>query len=827
MTTQHPDSTARDDLRRPLAAPWAFRCGLFAALAVLALSAATAAQGRRPAQHRPQVRATVAKIDVQVRERAATVELVQTLHNDGRRPAEATWMLPLPADASVDRFQMVVGGEVLEGEVLKAGQAREIYERIVRQRRDPGLLEYIDQGMLRARVFPIPPQGDVEVRVRYRQLLDRTGSLSRFTFPLRALGVGGRPAERVGFQFELESQTAIKTIYSPIDGLDVIREGDHSAKASLELTGQRPSRDLDLFFGVDDKAFGLDLLAHRDGDKGHFLMMLTPQNDWPDREGTTRVIQFVLDTSGSMKGKKIEQAKNALRRFVDSLRPGDRFDIVTFSTAANSFFGGPVKAEPKTLDEARKRIDKISARGGTNIEEALQVAFSKTLPSDLIGNDAALPIVVFLTDGLPTVGVTGIDPLMLQASESNTHDARFFTFGVGFDVNTRLLDDLALTNRGDSSYVRPDEDIEIQTSALFDKISHPVLTDLEIHFDGVQVSALEPRRLRDLFKGSSLNLLGAYEGSGPHAIRVCGKVQGQPREFVYEATFPARSTEHDYVPVLWAKRRVAFLLEAIRSNGSNQELVDEIKQLSKEYGLVTPFTSSLILEDEMQLADQLGIQTRRRRPAGDTLSESDEFFRGAGPSTGERAVTASERLRRLKEAKSGAGRERDRKIYRGPGDNAPPNPGGGGMRGRPQTAGAPRTPGATGPSSPSPSGPTTRGGVPAVVGNRPQGEGTPAAERIGKRTFVLVGEVWVDRSYDKEKKLPRKEVVAFSKEYFALLKSNPELKRIFALGKRVIVVLDGTVYALVEKKTEPIPEAGKESKKTDAKPATQPGKTGG
>jgi len=260
----------------------------------------------------------------------------------------------------------------------------------------------------------------------------------------------------------------------------------------------------------------------------------------------------------------------------------------------------------------RSTMGVLTATGGTNIEDALGrgLVFDEDEPE-------RVPIVVFLTDGIPTVGNTRPADLLALARERNVGKARIFVFGVGADVNTHLLDTLAAESGGTRDYVREDENIEVKTSALFAKLSHPVMTDLELAVEGVRLTRVVPAVLPDLFRGSRIQVVGRYVGSGPQAIRLKGSVRGEPHEYVYEGAFAARPVaEHEFVPSLWAERRVGVLLDAIRLNGHAPELVDEVRRLGTEYHIVTPYTSHLIVEEGLRVAS--GPGSGRHRGPGDT-----------------------------------------------------------------------------------------------------------------------------------------------------------------------------------------------------------------
>ncbi len=717
---------------------------------------------RRPA---PQpVTTENVRVTARIVDGVATTRIEQTLRNPGRRAAEADWVLPLPHGAIADHFTITMNGEVVASEILDAPKARKIYEDIVRRRRDPGLLEYYGQGCLRARVFPVPPSGTVDVVVQYRQVVPANANLREWAFPLRA--VTGLTGAKLSLDVRVESRQPLKTAYSPLPSIDVVRSGDHEIRASLELpAGSIPDRDLQLFYSTHESAFGLDLLTHRLGDDGYMLAMISPKHEWPEPKNVMRVVQFVIDTSGSMKGKKIKQAQSALRFFVQSLRSTDRFNIIPFSTEARPFFAGPVGADEDNLKKALEKIAAIQAVGGTNIEEAMTSAMLADLPK-FDTTRTVVPITVFLTDGQPTIGLTDPDQLTKKIATANSDKERIFVFGVGNDVNTRLLDNIAEDSRGDRDYVREDENIEVKTSALFTKLSHPVMTNLALSIDGVEIADRAPKHLPDLFKGSHLLVLARYRGKGQRAIRLRGTVDGVRQELVFEGNFDGRQS-HDFVPGLWAERRVAVLLEAIRLNGKSKELTDEVRRLGKQFGIVTPYTSHLIVEEGQRVANARGLRRREGRhiaSAGEADRVADELRKkGAGVSLD------SGRLGRRLEQVDREATEAERALD--------------------DIAVAPSTGATAVRRSVRLKAMKDRAGVRGFAGDDSAVGLT--SQRLGSRTFHLVGGAWVDQAFTEAMRGKERRIPAFSDEYFALLRANPDLATCFAFSARLVVVLAG------------------------------------
>jgi Ca-activated chloride channel family protein len=704
------------------------------------------------------VRATSLRLRVAIHDGVATTEIDEVLRNDGAADAEAVWLLPLPAQAIPDGFTMTVGDKELAGEVLDATRARAVYEDIVRRRRDPGLLEYFGDACLRARVFPIPPKGDVVVKVRFRHVLPQHGGMYEWRFPLRAFATSGHAPERVSIDFQLATTTALRNVLSPVAGLQVILQGDRKAHLSAEMKGtDQNTRDLQVLYSLSDAAFGLNALTYkRAGEDGYFCLLVAPKRQ-ADAPAAPRCVQLVLDTSGSMSGRKMEQAKNAVRFFVKSLAAHDHFNVVPFATEAEPFFFAPVPATPEHIASALGKIEGLQARGGTNIEDALRRALAAPSMSSSAGTGgkAALPIVVFVTDGEPTVGQTDRERLLAAARELNAHKARLFVFGVGDTVDTKLLDRLADDNGGARDYVREDEDIEVKTSDLFAKLSHPALTDLTVHIDGVTTHSVHPQRLPDLFVGSQLMVLGRYTGSGQANVRLRGALAGSPQEFSYDAHFTAGDTSDDFVPALWAQKKIAQLLDAIRLNGQRPELLDEVRRLAQEFGIVTPFTSHLIVEESVRL----GAAPRDGRLPG-AASSGPNTPGPSGPATGSMPFDPSSRLAQLGAKASGERAVADSlEIKKLEGESA--------GAGRDDAKDRAR-----------------------------QAQEAPT-RRAGSRTFYRVGERWVDRACPADWNKRAQRVVAFSREYFDLLAKDPELKAALALGSRIVLSVGEQVLEIV------------------------------
>ncbi len=558
------------------------------------------------------------RVDTQIENQVATTRVVQEFRNSTGRDLECTYIFPVPKTAAIRDFAMYIGGKRMKGELLEADKARRVYEEIVRRAKDPGLLEYMDGNLLRMRIYPVPARGAQKVELEYTHLVPADDGLSEYVFPLRIGEKASKTLEDFTVTVRIRSATPIKNVYSPTHEVGVARRGDLEAVAGMETKGALLDRDFQLFWTVSKKDFGLSLMTYRPdpGKAGMFLMLIAPKSEINAAGRVPRDVVFVLDTSGSMKKRagtdKIGQAKRALKFCIGKLRPEDRFAVIQFSTLAQSFAKGWTVASEGGRKKAREWINAFEATGGTNFSEALTQVFA--LPFDK--NRPAT--VLLVTDGRPTVDVTDIEALAKLVKDSNKPQLRVFTFGVGDDVNTRLLDRMSGDTGALTEYVRPGEAIDAVITRLFSKMSHPVLTGLEIEVPGVKITETYPRELPDLFRGSQVVLVGSYIGDGDSVIRLKGRVGKKREEFVYEGTFPKNCKERSFIASLWAHRKIGYLLDQIRLHGENKELEDEVVRLSLAHGIETPYTSYLVLESAEQYK-QYGIAAStalRREGAG-------------------------------------------------------------------------------------------------------------------------------------------------------------------------------------------------------------------
>jgi len=672
------------------------------------------------------------RIDTKIVSQVATTHVEQVFRNDTDATLEGTYLFPIPESASIAEFAIWDGDRRLVGEVRSREEARRIYDEIVRRMRDPGLLEYAGRDLFQASIYPIPPHSDKKLEITYTQVVRAESGTVAYRYPL---GTGRQLAEigSVSGRIDLESKDPLRNVYSPTHAIEVKHNSERRAVISFENDSSKEPQDFQLFYTISKEDFGLTLLTHREAGKdGYFLLMISPKDDWSEQEYSAKDVCFVVDTSGSMAAEgKIEKARGALLYGISILRPQDRFNVISFAGEEHLMETGLIAAD----DQGRKRgeafVKALRPVGGTNINQSLVVALHQFEESN------RPKILVFLTDGLPTVGETNITRIADNVRAARKAGMRLFTFGVGYDVNTSLLDKLASENGGVADYVEPKEDLEVKVSNFFAKVNYPVLTDLQLDMAGVETELVYPRGIPDVFRGSQVTLIGRYHNAISMdyvRLKLSGKVGGAMRNYFYDnLRFPLREETNDYLPRLWATRRVGWLMEQIRTNGEQQELRDEIVDLGTRYGIVTPYTSYLAVESPGPSQNVIGLPMSRPGVGGGLTSRPAPMAADAKVATGEGAVRASKRAREQQETVT-------------------------------------------------------------IANDKP----SSAVRQVAGKTFYLRDGVWTDSEFKSDSRLPEKVLRFGSDEYFALIKEKPGLSAFFALGERVLVIFEGRVYKVNE-----------------------------
>ena len=533
-------------------------------------------------------------VTVKIKDQLAVTHVDQVFYNPNDWTIEGTYIFPIPDDAAVSGFTLWVDGQPVEGQVLDASQARQTYEEIVSSMRDPALLEYIGRSAVQARIFPIAPQGERRIELEYTQALAAEGGLVRYIYPLNTEQFSALPLESVTISVDIQSSVPIRAVYSPSHDVGVSRESDNHVTAGYEAANVLPNIDFALYYSLGEtQAF--HLLTYRDPSDsadpdGFFLVLLAPRINTIDQVIPKDLI-LVLDSSGSMDGEKFQQALQATRYILDNLNQNDRFNLITFNTGIDMYASGLRPASEAA--EARAWLGRLGAEGSTDINRALLEAAAMVDPE-------RSTYLIFLTDGLPTEGITDSTTILSNFAANAPENLRLFAFGVGYDVDTILLDTLSQDHHGRSTYVQPGMNLDEILSAFYSGISTPVLTNLELNFRDISTYDLYPNPMPDLFAGSQVILLGRYREGGSTDVQLTGEVNGEIQKYTFtDQVFDEKTgtdSQQASIPRLWATRKIGYLLNEIRLKGASQEIIDQIVHLSIRYGIVTPYTSYLVTE---------------------------------------------------------------------------------------------------------------------------------------------------------------------------------------------------------------------------------------
>lgn len=581
-------------------------------------------------------------VDIDIVGQVATTTLRVSLNNPTRTTQEVELMLPVPRAAVVRGFDFGGAGGAPSAEVLPAARARALYDSIVARVKDPALLEFADFDTLRSSVFPVTPGKGQIVKVVYEHVLVADGDRVDYVLPRsESLGPNWIPWT---VEARIRAPRPIAALYSPTHAMTELRAAPSDVRMRLDVNGAREPGPIRFSWLLEGNGLAATLYLHPDArGGGYFLLLCGLPPAAADAPKTKREILLVIDRSGSMRGEKFEQARAAAIQIVAGIEDGEWFNIFDYSSSIASFSAQPVQRSERTLADATAYLQRLTPDGGTDIHGALTDALRQNHAP------GTHPIVLFLTDGMPTVGVTDETRIRGDAVTENRHARRVFTFGVGHDVNAPLLDQLAMQSRATSTYVQPAENVEAKVSEVYRRLHGPRLTAPSLRVLDAQgvaapqrVADVEPRTLPDLYDGDQLLVLGRLRGDGDLVFEIEGERLGRSTTFRFP--FRVRSTGEDcaFVPRLWASRRIASLLDDLRMSGADPnvalargaqdgEIAREIYALSTEFGILTEYTSFLaqegsVLADETgnlaRMNDQLQNRLRRQRAGREAVLQA-------------------------------------------------------------------------------------------------------------------------------------------------------------------------------------------------------------
>jgi len=716
-------------------------------------------------------------VSVKIKNQVAQTTLEQTFYNPSRQRVEGTYMFPVPQGAKIEKFEMEVNGKMTKAELLDAKKAKQIYEKIVREARDPALMEYSDHGMYKIRIFPIEPGKEKNIKIKYTEILKKDGRITSYHYAMRAEKFLSVPVKDVSLKITVESDKELKSIYSPSHQIDVNREGKKRAVIGYEEENLIPDTNFELLLATDSQKgspIGFDFLTHNDKEsgQGYYTMLLSP-GSWENKKAVPRDIIFAIDTSGSMRVKKLDQAKAALDFCIDKLNPEDRFEIIRYSTETEPLFNKLRTAKKQQTKEAKEFVKGLKAGGGTAIEEALVLAIETVSKQE--NKESIRPTqIIFITDGRPTIGETRTDKIidrLVKKKQGIKGNMRIFSFGIGTDINTKLLDLISQKTKASTEYVLPEENIEHKVSRFYEKVSQPVMANISIKTgDNVRLNEQHPNNLPDLFKGDQLVIFGRYKtkkkGTDNNIrFELDGNIAGEKVKLKFETKIEKKS-KNSFIPKLWATRRVGYLLEEIRLHGENKELKDEVVALSRKWGIVTPYTSYLIIEDE----ESRGVPVARQSMGKRIASRNDNSVRTIKSQNGS--------------AEGQFQRNLEKQSFRGFADSDSGSDAVAAARAGEQLKKATQSKAFKNAYKES------------QYGNQISFE-QQATRTIAGKTFFQNEGSWIDSLVPEQKERVAKRLTFGSKEYFELLNQDANTAKWLSVAVNMQIIIDGTLYEIV------------------------------
>ncbi len=531
------------------------------------------------------------RVNIAIDHQVATTKVDQVFENPYKHAIEGTYLFPVPEHANIHTFAVSVDGKELKTSILQRDEARVEYESLVRKHKDPALLEFLGQGMVHARVGKIKAHQKIRINIEYSELLVADNGTVKYHYTLGTEKFSAKELDDVSISMDIKAPQAIANVYSPTHKVAVEIKDPSHVSVRYEEKKVRPLRDFIVYYTMPHDKIGFNVLTYKDDQEdGFFLAMMSPASDTAkkDQSVIAKNIVFVVDRSGSMWGNKMEQAKQALDFCLSRLNAQDHFNVISFDDVVDVYHDGLVEATAGNINDARAYVANLQPRGCTDIDVALKRAL------EILPEGDAPNMIIFLTDGQPTSGECNIHRIIKNTKKANASRVRLFSFGVGYDVNTTLLDKISLDNKGVSDYIEPEENIEAKVAQFYLKVANPVLTDLVLSFAGTKVSEIYPVELPDLFRGSQLMVVGRYDQGGSVELDLSGKQDVAEKHFVFTSTFAENDTHNSFLPRIWAGRKIAHLVDQVVLEGKVQSLIDEIIALSKRYGIITEYTSFLV-----------------------------------------------------------------------------------------------------------------------------------------------------------------------------------------------------------------------------------------
>jgi Ca-activated chloride channel family protein len=566
----------------------------------------------------------------------ARSEVTQEFENVSTDAVEAIYVFPLPHDSAVDGMTMTVGEREIHAVIKEREAARKIYEQARSSGHTAALLDQERPNIFTQSVTNIPPGGKVQIKLSVIELLKYEAGVYEFAFPL-VVGpryIPGNPtgagdhgtmpdtdqvpdASRisppvagvhtdaptaghdVSMEVNLAAGVPVGNVESTSHKVFADRTGADSYHVTLAEQAVLPNKDFILKYKVAGTGINDAVLAHADKSGGYFTLILQPPDRPQEKALVPRQLILMLDTSGSMWGFPLEMAKKTIQRALDNLRKDETFNLITFSGDTRILFPEPVPATPENVAQAKKVLAGAYGSGGTEMMKAIRTALGDDAGANKPMEADPIRVVCFMTDGY-----VGNDADIIAEIKKHS-DARVFSFGIGTAVNRFLLAKMAEEGHGDVEFVTAPGEAQAAADRFYERVHSPVLTNISIDWNGLPVTDVYPKDVRDLFSAKPVIITGRYAGNPAGKITIKGYQGTGDYSRTIPVDFSASGAGNAALEKIWARSKVEDLMSqdwnGIQSGSSKYKA--EIIQVGLEHSLATQYTSFVAVEERTVVSD--------------------------------------------------------------------------------------------------------------------------------------------------------------------------------------------------------------------------------
>lgn len=534
------------------------------------------------------------KVNVVIQKSTAEVTVEQDFFNSGKMPVEGYFYFPLPEGASFEHLKVQPDREEPSITVLTSKESWVELEALLQKYLDPALLQYSYENLIKCKLNPMDSKKHRKIILTYRQSLSEENGLYKFNYALKKhwlMNPDFRPRSSqkrfVEMQVSIQTDEPVKILYSPTHHLDIEYRDQHLVKIGV-TSELNESGNFVLFFSSANQPLDACMLTYKSGsqNEGFFMLLMSPDHDVPLYKLNNKDVVFVLDLSKSMRGKKIQQVKNAIKYAIRKLNRGDRFNIVAFNNSVKVFKYELVPAKIYEK-EAINFVNRLKTVRGANLHEALLAALSVRNPKH------RLRYLVLITDGYPTVGVTELREIQKDIRRLNRSKFKIMAFGIGQKVNVELLNKIATDSKG-HFYVIENNQIEPALINFFDHLNSVVFSSIKFDFRNIKTFDRYPDEVASVSLNSNKLVLGRYRFQGKSRLQITANFHKSRRHYSYDLAFPDENKNHYFIVRLWALRKMGYLLNNLINEKNDQKEIYEIVHLAKSYGLTLPILSYLL-----------------------------------------------------------------------------------------------------------------------------------------------------------------------------------------------------------------------------------------